>query len=426
MRFFESLDKTPWGTEHWKIFIIISLSFFLDGILFSLVPSILFLLVSSDKVVTVLAINSLSFMLGSLTLGRLADLYGRKLMFLLSILIYLIASILFIFFYVEFFQVLLLTSLINFGVGGEVGAAYAAMAELTPPQHRGKAIMMSTNFWNIGAFTIAGLALIFSQIYSDVGTQIFSLLIGVILLALTVALVRLYLPESPRWLIQKGKVEEAKKVLRRFTKLTFNLDEKETYKIGVTEAFKKYKFRLVILLIITTTQLLTYNMVAYYSPYAPDFKYGSVALIIFFANLGATAGAFLLLPLIDKTRKISTTLSYLGGSLTCLSLTLLYGNIFHIFLISLFINLIFSEWAWATLSTLESELFPTGVRASTVGFVTSIAWLSNTLVILVESYLNAFTFLSLATFLWFLGLIAALIWQRKGLESAKKSVEELV
>ncbi len=429
---FQALDKASWRKEHWKIFIIVSLSFFLDGILFSLVPTTLFLILELDKVSLVLALNSLSFMLGSLALGRLADFYGRKLLFLTSVLIYLLASILFIVSPKEFLPVLFITSMINFGVGGEVGAAYAAMAELSPMNHRGKAIMLATNFWNIGAFFIAGLALIFYQIYADVSTQIFALLIGAILLAIVVALARLYLPESPRWLIQRGRIQEAQRVIGKFS------EEKEIKKeeslglkpkeVGLIEAFKKYRFRLMILLIITSTQLLTYNMVAYYSPYASGFIYGpeSAPLIIFYANLGASIGAFLLLPLIDRTRKLSNTLAFMGGLITCLFLILGYGNLFFIFSMVLLINLIFSEWAWAALSALESELFPTGVRASTVGFITSIAWLFNTLVILVEAEISAITFLSLASLLWFIGFLATLIWYKRGLESAKKSVDELI
>ena len=59
------------------------------------------------------------------------------------------------------------TSLINFGVGGEVGPAYAALAEFAPPRRRGAALMLATSFWNIGAAAIAALALQYADLAAD-------------------------------------------------------------------------------------------------------------------------------------------------------------------------------------------------------------------------------------------------------------------
>lgn len=139
------------------------------------------------------------------------------------------------------------------------------------------------------------------------------------------------------------------------------------------EVLFRYRFRLAILIIITAAQYSTYGMIAYYTPYASGFAYGiEVApLNIAIANAGASIGAFLLIPLMDRSRKISTLLSYLGGTVSAAFLTAIHGSLpLGVFLATVFINMVFSEWAWASLSALESELFPTGVRASTIGFIT--------------------------------------------------------
>jgi len=45
-----------------------------------------------------------------------------------------------------------------------MGPAYAALAEFAPPRRRGAALMLATNFWNIGAAAIAALALQYAEL----------------------------------------------------------------------------------------------------------------------------------------------------------------------------------------------------------------------------------------------------------------------
>ncbi len=146
-----SLDEASWNINHWRLFWIVSASFLLEGVLFSVVPATLYI-VAPDTALYVLATNSLFFMIGAVFLGRLADLFGRRVLLITSLLIYLVGTILFLFLHSDFIQITVTTSLINLGVGGEVGAAYAALAELIPARHRGKSIMLAANFWNIGLF----------------------------------------------------------------------------------------------------------------------------------------------------------------------------------------------------------------------------------------------------------------------------------
>lgn len=148
------MDK--WTRAHWELFAVVSASFFLDGVLFSLVPATVYLLPGlADYAVYIFAANSLAFMAGALALGALTDRVGRRLGLIVSLSIYTAVAFAFVALYwagwINLATALLVTSLINFGVGGEVGPAYAAIAELSPPYLRGRAIMLATNFWNIGA-----------------------------------------------------------------------------------------------------------------------------------------------------------------------------------------------------------------------------------------------------------------------------------
>ncbi len=423
------LDSTRWSRGHWKLFTVVSLNYLLDGVMFSIAPLVVFL-ISPEFYPIVFAANLIAETLGALTLGYLADRYGRRVMFTVSLTIEVLALAFLFPLHRNLPALALLTSLMTFGIGGEFGAAYAAIAELSPSKHRGKALMMATNFWNVGAAVIAGQALVFSALYADVAIQVEYLLASSLGTLIVVGFTRIAFPESPRWLFLRGREEEAINVVRRLTGYAGEVLAvvKEVKAVTLREALVKYRFRLVVLAVITVAQYVTYGMMAYYSPYAPGFAFGVEAapLVIFTANLGASVGAFLLLPVIDKARRKTVFASFLGGFIGSLAVLASHElAAAALFYISLFAALVFSEWAWASLSVLQSELFPTGVRASLVGFLTSLTGISGAAVVMLETYMTALLFLALASVIWLAGLAAAAAWFVKGVESAGKSVEEL-
>ncbi|WP_333639628.1 MFS transporter, partial [Pyrobaculum aerophilum] len=106
------------------------------------------------------------------------------------------------------------TSVINFGVGGEVGPAYSALAECLPTKRRGAALMLAANFWNIGAVIIAAASLYYAQITEDVRTAV--LYTFATALAVLVFIARYHIPESLRWLIAKGRAAEAEALARKY------------------------------------------------------------------------------------------------------------------------------------------------------------------------------------------------------------------
>jgi hypothetical protein len=93
---------------------------------------------------------------------------------------------------------------------------------------------------------------------------------------------------------------------------------------------------------------------------------------------------------------------------------------------------VFSEWAWAAVSVLKAELFPTAVRSTAVGIVTAVgtvtasAWLINAAAVFTEGVLGAGPFFALLTALWALGASVAALRYAKGVESAGRRLEELV
>ncbi|MCC6013109.1 MAG: MFS transporter [Candidatus Verstraetearchaeota archaeon] len=428
--FTEVLDNTPWISEHWKLFGLVSANYLLDGIMFSIAPLMAYI-VAQDIAFIVLAANLISEMLGALIFGLLADKYGRRPIFAFVLLLEVLSLIILYFTYNNSIAFLILTSIMTFGIGGEFGAAYAALAEIIPKNHRGKAIMISSNFWNIGATLIAAMFLIYAIYSSDPETQIRLLLLSSLFTAVIIGLMRFGFPESIRWLVIKNRKNEAKSIIKKFIKdenIQYSFELPPDQSICLKDAFEKYPIRLIILAIVTVAQYVTYGMLAYYVPYASGFAFGinEAPKIIFIANLGASIGAFILLPIIDKARRLSLFLSFLGGFITAI-LVLLFHNFENIlmFYSFLFINLMFSEWAWGSISVLQSELFPTGVRSSIVGLLVSLTGIFGAFMVYIEHMLTATQFIICAGLIWLLGLIASSYWYIKGIESARKSVEEL-
>ena len=62
---------------HWVLFAVVAASFFLDGVLFIMVPATIYLLPDLAQNATVIfAVNSIAFMLGALALGRWGTSWG--------------------------------------------------------------------------------------------------------------------------------------------------------------------------------------------------------------------------------------------------------------------------------------------------------------------------------------------------------------
>jgi len=214
------LDRLPWSPWHWRVVIALGVSWLLDGLEVTVVGSLGPALERPDTLG--LSASGIGWaasayiggaVLGALFFGRLADSLGRKRMFLVTLAVYLVATVMTAFsFNLQTFA--MCRFLTGFGIGGEYAAINSAIDELIPARLRGTVdLAINGTFW-IGAALGAALSIVLLHpdfIGAHHGWRIAFLLGGV--LGFAILLVRRHLPESPRWLIRHGRAEEAERIV---------------------------------------------------------------------------------------------------------------------------------------------------------------------------------------------------------------------
>ena len=151
--------------------------------------------------------------IGAIWFGRLADRLGRKKLFLWTLAVYVVATVLTAFTW-NFSSFLVCRFFTGFGIGGEYAAINSAIDELIPARLRGRVdLAINGTFW-IGAAAGAALSLVLLDpdwIGPDLGWRI-AFALGAVL-GIAILLVRRDLPESPRWLLTHGRAPEAEAIV---------------------------------------------------------------------------------------------------------------------------------------------------------------------------------------------------------------------
>jgi MFS family permease len=213
------LDRLPWSSWHTRIITALGTSWLLDGLEVTLVGSLSGILESSsglhltDPQVTAAATTYLAgAVFGALLFGYLTDRLGRRKLFLVTLATYSLATVASAFSWnlLSFSIFRLFTGI---GIGGEYAAINSAVDELIPGKLRGTVdLIVNGTFW-LGATTgsLAALYLLGGHIPQNTGWR-YAFGIGGSL-GLVVLILRLFVPESPRWLMLRGKEEEAGKIV---------------------------------------------------------------------------------------------------------------------------------------------------------------------------------------------------------------------
>jgi|SRR6187402_61181 len=239
------LDRLPWSRWHSRIIVALGTSWLLDGLEVTLVGSLSGILESNsglhltDPQVTGAATTYLAgAVLGALLFGYLTDRLGRKKLFLITLATYSLATIASAFSW-GIFSFSIFRFFTGVGIGGEYAAINSAVDELIPGKLRGTVdLIVNGTFW-LGATvgSLAAMYLLGGHIAQNMGWR-YAFGIGGAL-GIGVLILRLFVPESPRWLMLRGREEEAEKIVSGIEEQTRkglqeNLPSPEGEKLKIT------------------------------------------------------------------------------------------------------------------------------------------------------------------------------------------------
>ena len=454
------LDTLPWSHFHTLVVVALGITWVLDGLEVTLIGAVSGALKASpslrlsDAQVGISASAYLAgAVLGAILFGWLTDLFGRKRLFFVTLGVYIFAtgatalSADFVTF--AFFRFVT-----GAGIGGEYAAINSAIQELIPARYRGRTDLgVNGSFWLGAVLGALGSSLLLQPglLPPDIGWR---LAFGSgALLGLGILFLRRLVPESPRWLLLHGRVEEAECIaaaverdvrggatasdLLPRLRLRIRARSVNFVDLGVS-LFRHYPRRAVLGLVLMTAQAFCYNAIfftyalvlgrfyavlpedvgLYLLPFAVSNFLGPLVLGRYFDTWGRRQ-------MIGTTYAVSglllglTAILFVAGVLTSVTQTLAWTVVFF-----------FASAAASSAYLVVGESFPVEVRALSIAFFYALGtaiggvgapWLFGVLIATGEPAAIAWGY-SLGALLM---LIAAAVALWLGVAAERKSLEEV-
>ena len=214
------LDRLHWGRFHTLVVVALGITWILDGLEVTLAGAIAPALKESPQLRfsnAEVGFASSAYLtgavLGALFFGWLTDRLGRKRLFFITLAVYLVATAATSLSW-NLASFALFRFLTGAGIGGEYTAINSAIQELVPARYRGWTdLVINGSFWVGAAVGAAGSIVLLDPalLPPDLGWR-FAFFIGAAL-GLIIFFMRLWLPESPRWLMTHGRPAEASAIL---------------------------------------------------------------------------------------------------------------------------------------------------------------------------------------------------------------------
>ncbi len=393
------IDRLPWSRWHWLVVVALGSVWILDGLEVTIVGAVASQLekagtlhLTASQLGLAGSVYVAGAVVGSLVFGYLTDRFGRKRLFLITLGLYLVATTAtaFTFSFATFAAARFFTGA---GIGGEYSAINSAIDELIPARVRGWVdLSINGSYW-VGTAVGAAASIYLlntSHFAIDVGWRI-GFGIGATL-ALGVLLVRRFLPESPRWLMTHGRVDEAESIVedierrvaedtgRQLQEPSESIDVRQRQSIGfgevVRNVFGEYRRRSLLGFVLMMTQAFFYNAIffTYALVLSTFFKVpaSSVGWYLLPFAVGNFLGPVLLGRLFDVVgRRLMISLTYIVAGVGLLIVGYLFQqDAISATQLTIGWSLVFffaSAGASAAYLTV-SEIFPMETRAMAIAF----------------------------------------------------------
>lgn len=402
------LDRLPWSPFHSRLVAALGVAWILDGLEITVASSLVDLLtrpevlgLSSATVGALAGVYLLGEVAGALFFGRLSDKLGRRNLFIVTLVVYLVGSGLTAFTlgngpgWVAF---LFVTRFIaGMGIGGEYAAINSAIDELIPAKYRGRVdIAVNGTYWAGAILGSLGTVIMLTTFELSLGWRL-AFLIGPVL-GIVIIFIRRNLPESPRWQVMSGREREAEESMdfieaevRASGRPLPPVDESRALELtrppdigyaALTRVlFREYPARAVYGATLMITQSFLYNAIFFSSALVlgkffrvpPE----SQPLYLIAFAVGNLAGPLLLGPLFDTVGRkkmiagtyvvsgallVGTAFLFHAGLLTALTITVAWSVVFF-----------FASAGACSAYLTVSEIFPLEVRAKAIAVFFAIA-----------------------------------------------------
>lgn len=395
------LDRLPWGRFHWRVVIGLGGVWILDGLEVTMVGNVSSRLTEKGsgidldpaQIGVAAAFYIAGACLGALFFGHLTDRFGRRNLFMLTLAVYLIATVAtafafapWYFFITRFFT--------GSGIGGEYAAINSAIDELIPARVRGRVdLVINGTYWLGSAAGAAGALVLLdtSNFAANIGWRL-AFGIGAIF-GIFVLLVRRNVPESPRWLFIHGRAREAERIVGEIEDevqrdtgeplpapdgrpLKIRQREKISFREIARVAFMMYPRRAVLGLALFIGQAFLYNGVTFNLGTLLSGFYGvpsaKVPLFFILWALSNFVGPLALGHLFDSVgRKPMITATYIGSAVVVVVLAVLFvtqtggpWTFIGVLAAAFFLASAGASAAYLTVS----EIFPMETRALAIAF----------------------------------------------------------
>jgi MFS family permease len=458
------MDRLPWSRWHWMVVIGLGITWILDGLEVTIVGLIAPVITKGGGGGLDLGTGQIGFAnsmylagaaSGALLLGYATDKLGRKRLFMFSLAWYLVWTLATAFSF-NFESFVFFRFMTGIGIGGEYAAINSAIDELIPARRRGWTDLAINGSWWVGtAIGSAASLYLLNARYVNPGYG-WRICFGMgAVLAVSVLFVRRNLPESPRYLMTHGRVEEADEVVKRIEQQvaeetgrdlpepsgdTIEIDPgREVGFVGIVRSILfTYPKRSFVGLMLMGSQAFFYNAIFFtYALVLTTFfkvSVGSVAYFIFPFAVGNVLGPIVLGHLFDTVgRRPMIFLTYTASAAGLL----ITGWMFQADMLSATtmticwsITFFFASAGASAAYLTVSEIFPIESRAMAIALFYAIGtgaggfaapWLFGTLIGSGDRG-QVFIGYVIGSVLMAAGGLTELIW---GVEAAGKSLEDV-
>lgn len=389
----ERLERLPLTGYQRLLFLIIATAWLFDCVDFAMMTFVLSSIKSEFGLDTARAgaLGSAGFVgmfFGAASAGILADRFGRCVVFRWSMVLWGLGSLACAF-APDPLTLMIFRMVLGVGMSMELPVGQALICEYIPTAKRGRYVAMLEGFWPVG-FVLAGvLAYFILPVWGWRGV-----FIAEAIPALFVLIVRQIVPESPRWLSDSGRREQAESVMTMIEKkvqeklkgqplpepkqiegLNGTADTVEKKKAPYMELWsEKLRRRTAMLWALWFFVLLGYyGLTTWLSELLVLRGFSTVKSneYITLISLSGVPGFITSAWLIEKTGRKPTTVAMLLG---CAITAFLYGNApdFNLVIAFGLAMQFFMFGMWSALYAYTPELYPTRARATGTGFASSI------------------------------------------------------